>query len=115
MASIQCASRIVYAMSRDDWGSMRIAYVHAEGTLMAAMLLSRVVALALLLTASFGRVLAVTHSFICRNTCCRMWPCSRSVIANHPRRGRTECSVIRGRPAVAVAVSRISRRRSGDG
>jgi len=35
-ASIQCASRIVYAMSRDDWGSMRIAYVHAEGTLMAA-------------------------------------------------------------------------------
>src|SRR5207237_10815288 len=31
-ASVLCATRILYAMSRDGWGSVRIAYVNRGGT-----------------------------------------------------------------------------------
>ena len=62
-ASIQCASRILYAMGRDGWGSTRLAYVHGGGTPTVALLVSALVALVLLLSASFERVLAVTAFF----------------------------------------------------
>ena len=59
-ASIQCAARVLYAMGRDGWGSTRVAYVHPGGTPTVALLLSALVATAMLLSASFERVLAVT-------------------------------------------------------
>ncbi len=62
-ATTLCASRILYAINRDGWGSIRLAYVNRGGTPAAALFLSAFVSLAFVLSGSFDRVLAVT-SFV---------------------------------------------------
>jgi len=62
-ATTLCASRILYAVNRDGWGSIRLAYVNRGGTPATALLFSALVSLGFVLSGSFGRVLAVI-SFI---------------------------------------------------
>jgi basic amino acid/polyamine antiporter, APA family len=59
-ATLLCAPRVLCAMSRDGWGSVRIAYINPGGTPTASLVLCVLVALGLLLTGSFDRVLAIT-------------------------------------------------------
>lgn len=59
-ATLLCAPRILCAMSRDGWGSVRIAYINTGGTPTVSLVLCVFVVLALLLTGSFDRVLAIT-------------------------------------------------------
>jgi APA family basic amino acid/polyamine antiporter len=47
-------------MSRDGWGSVRIAYINPGGTPTVSLALCVVIVLGLLLTGSFDRVLAIT-------------------------------------------------------
>ncbi len=62
-ATTLCASRILYAINRDGWGSIRLAYVNRGGTPATALFLSALVSLAFVVSGSFDRVLAVT-SFV---------------------------------------------------
>ncbi len=62
-ATLLCATRILYAMSRDGWGSTRIAYVNRGGTPTVSLFLSASAAIGFLLSGSFERVLAVTAFF----------------------------------------------------
>src|SRR5262245_13831068 len=59
-ASLQCATRVLYAMGRDGWGSDRAALVNRGGTPTVALAISALVAAGLMLSGSFERVLAVT-------------------------------------------------------
>lgn len=59
-ATLLCAPRILCAMSRDGWGSVRIAYINPGGTPTVSLALCVFVVLGLLLTGSFDRVLAIT-------------------------------------------------------
>ena len=59
-ATLLCATRILCAMSRDGWGSIRIAYINPGGTPTISLALCVFVVLGLLLTGSFDRVLAIT-------------------------------------------------------
>jgi basic amino acid/polyamine antiporter, APA family len=61
--SILCASRVLYAMSKDGWGPRRIARVNAGGTPSIPLLASFCVAIAFILSGSFGQVVAVTTFF----------------------------------------------------
>ena len=62
-ATTLCASRILYAINRDGWGTIRLAYVSRGGTPAAALFLSAFVTLGFVFSGSFNRVLAVT-SFV---------------------------------------------------
>ena len=62
-ATTLCASRILYAINRDGWGTIRLAYVNCGGTPAAALFLSAFVTLGFVFSGSFNRVLAVT-SFV---------------------------------------------------
>jgi APA family basic amino acid/polyamine antiporter len=62
-ASVLCATRILYAMSRDGWASAHIAYVNRGGTPAIPLFLSALASVGFLLTGSFDRVLAVTAFF----------------------------------------------------
>jgi APA family basic amino acid/polyamine antiporter len=62
-ASVLCATRILYAMSRDGWGSVRIAYVNRGGTPTIPLFLSAFATVGFLLSGSFNRVLAITAFF----------------------------------------------------
>lgn len=59
-ATLLCAPRILCAMSRDGWGSVHIAYINPGGTPTVSLGICVLVALGLLLTGSFDRVLAIT-------------------------------------------------------
>jgi len=61
--AILCATRVLYAMSKDGWGSRRIALVNAGGTPSVPLFLTTCVAIAFVLSGSFGRVVAVTTFF----------------------------------------------------
>ncbi|MGA8766046.1 MAG: APC family permease [Candidatus Acidiferrales bacterium] len=61
--AILCATRVLYAMSKDGWGSRRIAQVNAGGTPSVPLFLTTCVAIAFVLSGSFGRVIAVTTFF----------------------------------------------------
>ena len=63
-AALLCATRVLFAMSRDGWGSARIVYVNRGGTPSRALFLSAFAAIGFLLSGSFDRVLAVTAFFI---------------------------------------------------
>ena len=56
-------TRVLYAMSRDGWGSTAITRVNKGGTPSVALLLSTLAAQAFLLSGSFNRVIAVTTFF----------------------------------------------------
>jgi basic amino acid/polyamine antiporter, APA family len=59
-ATLLCAPRILCAMSRDGWGSVRIGYINPAGTPTVSLALCVFLVLGLLLTGSFDRVLAIT-------------------------------------------------------
>ncbi len=59
-ATTLCASRILYALNRDGWGSFRLAYVNRGGTPTITLFLSAFVTVGFVLSGSFERVLAVT-------------------------------------------------------
>jgi len=59
-ATTLCASRILYAVNRDGWGSIRLAYVNRGGTPTMTLFLSAFVSVGFVLSGSFERVLAVT-------------------------------------------------------
>jgi APA family basic amino acid/polyamine antiporter len=59
-ATTLCASRILYAVNRDGWGSIRLAYVNRGGTPTMTLFLSACVTVGFVLSGSFDRVLAVT-------------------------------------------------------
>jgi basic amino acid/polyamine antiporter, APA family len=59
-ATLLCAPRILCAMSRDGWGSVRVAYINPSGTPTVSLAVCVCIVLALLLTGSFDRVLAIT-------------------------------------------------------
>jgi len=58
-----CATRVLYAMSRDGWGARGITRVNNGGTPSAALFVSTVVSIAFLLSGSFDKALAVTTIF----------------------------------------------------
>lgn len=58
-----CATRVLYAMSRDGWGARGITRVNKGGTPSAALFVSAAVSIAFLLTGSFDKALAVTTIF----------------------------------------------------
>ena len=58
-----CATRVLYAMSRDGWGARGITRVNQGGTPSAALFVSTVVSIAFLLSGSFDKALAVTTIF----------------------------------------------------
>ncbi len=62
-SSILCATRVLYAMSRDGWGARGIARVNAGGTPSVALFLTTIVTMAFLTSGSFNRVIAVTTFF----------------------------------------------------
>ena len=62
--TLLCASRVLCAMSRDGWGSVRIGYINSGGTPIVSLTICVLVALGFLLTGSFDRVLAITAVFI---------------------------------------------------
>jgi len=62
-ATMLCATRVLYAMSRDGWGPTRIAYVNRGGTPTATLFLSALAAIGFLFSGSFDRVLALTTFF----------------------------------------------------
>ncbi len=62
-ATTLCASRILYALNRDGWGTIRLASVSRGGTPTAALFLSALVSVGFVVSGSFHRVLAVT-SFV---------------------------------------------------
>jgi basic amino acid/polyamine antiporter, APA family len=59
-ATLLCAPRILCAMSRDGWGSVHIANINKGGTPTTSLAVCVLIVLALLLTGSFDRVLAIT-------------------------------------------------------
>lgn len=59
-ATLLCAPRILCAMSRDGWGSIRLARITSAGTPSIALAFCVFVVLGLLLTGSFDRLLAIT-------------------------------------------------------
>jgi basic amino acid/polyamine antiporter, APA family len=59
-ATLLCAPRILCAMSRDGWGSVRIANINSGGTPTGSLVVCVFLVLVLLLTGSFDRVLAIT-------------------------------------------------------
>ena len=63
-AALLCATRVLFAMSRDGWGSAHIVYVNPGGTPSRALFLSAFAAVGFLLSGSFDRVLAVTAFFV---------------------------------------------------
>jgi len=62
-ATTLCASRILYALNRDGWGTIRLASVNGGGTPTGALFLSALVSVGFVVSGSFHRVLAVT-SFV---------------------------------------------------
>jgi APA family basic amino acid/polyamine antiporter len=58
-----CATRVLYAMSRDGWGSHRIARVNRGGTPSVALFLTTSATMIFLVSGSFNRVIAVTTFF----------------------------------------------------
>lgn len=61
--SILCATRVLYAMSKDGWGARGIARVNRGGTPSVALFLTTLVTMVFLLSGSFNRVIAVTTFF----------------------------------------------------
>lgn len=59
-AAMLQATRLLYAMSRDGWGSKRIAAVNRGGTPSIALFLTMIASIVFLLSGSFDRVFAVT-------------------------------------------------------
>ena len=59
-AAMLQATRLLYAMSRDGWGSKRIAAVNRGGTPSIALFLTMTASIVFLLSGSFDRVFAVT-------------------------------------------------------
>ncbi len=59
-ATTLCASRILYALNRDGWGSVRLAYVSRAGSPTVALFLSAFVTVVFVLSGSFDRVLSLT-------------------------------------------------------
>lgn len=59
-AAMLSATRLLYAMSRDGWGSTRIAAVNQGGTPSIALFLTTTASIVFLLSGSFDRVFAVT-------------------------------------------------------
>jgi len=60
---ILSATRVLYAMSRDGWGSRMFTRVNPGGTPSLALLMTTAVTMAFLLTGSFNRVIAITTFF----------------------------------------------------
>lgn len=60
---ILSATRVLYAMSRDGWGSRAFTKVNPGGTPSVALLMTTAVTMAFLLTGSFNRVIAITTFF----------------------------------------------------
>jgi APA family basic amino acid/polyamine antiporter len=58
-----CATRVLYAMSRDGWGSRQIARVNSGGTPSVALFLTTSATMIFLVSGSFNRVIAVTTFF----------------------------------------------------
>jgi APA family basic amino acid/polyamine antiporter len=58
-----CATRVLYAMSRDGWGARGITRVNKGGTPSVALFISTAVSIAFLLSGSFDKALAVTTIF----------------------------------------------------
>jgi len=58
-----CATRVLFAVSRDGWGARGITRVNKGGTPSAALFVSTVVSIAFLLSGSFDKALAVTTIF----------------------------------------------------
>jgi basic amino acid/polyamine antiporter, APA family len=58
-----CATRVLYAMSRDGWGTRTITRVNKGGTPSPALFISVAVSIAFLLSGSFNKALAVTTIF----------------------------------------------------
>ena len=61
--SFLCATRVLYAMSKDGWGPHGIARVNRGGTPSLALFLTTFVTMIFLLSGSFNRVIAVTTFF----------------------------------------------------
>jgi basic amino acid/polyamine antiporter, APA family len=61
--AILCASRVLYAMCKDGWGSRRIAQVNAGGTPSIPLLLTACITIGFVLSGSFNQVVAVTTFF----------------------------------------------------
>jgi APA family basic amino acid/polyamine antiporter len=62
--TLLCASRVLCAMSRDGWGSVRIGYINSGGTPIVSLTICVLVFFVFLLTGSFDCVLAITAVFI---------------------------------------------------
>jgi APA family basic amino acid/polyamine antiporter len=61
--NLLCASRVLYAMSRDGLGSRTVVIVNSGGTPVVALLLTTVASLAFIASGSFEKVIAVTAFF----------------------------------------------------
>ena len=86
-AILMIGTRILFAMGRDGLLWRRAAAVTARGTPAAAMLATTVVALALIATGTFQRLVAVVAFFLAANyvVCCLALFVLRRREPNHPR------------------------------
>lgn len=62
-ATVLCATRVLYAMSRDGWGPAQISFVNRGGTPAISLFFSMLAGIVFLLSGSFDRALAITAFF----------------------------------------------------